>query len=450
MDDPIRRWLTRAGPSGPSSIQRGLEISRSHLQRWLAANRDQLVVHGRARATTYALARPIEGLLTPTPMYEVQADGGVEPILTLHPIEPFGFYVQAVSAAVSSGFFAIDPKGPDLPWFLHDLRPEGYLARAWVSAHADERYPTDLERWSSDEVLRFCAQHGTDLPGAFVVGPFARGRLRDRITPSIPEGDRATEYPRRATELLNALWPGGSTPGGEQPKFTVRVRERERSCIVKFSPPMHSAVGRRWADLLAVEHLVHELLPTFDPPIEAARSEIVDAGGRRFLEVQRFDRHGSRGRSGVLTLAALDVDGIGHELRSWSAITGALVDAHRIDPSTHERVAWLAAFGLLIANTDMHPGNFALRMQGSRLLGPAPVYDMLPMHFAPRFGELVDRPYDPHSERATWPPSAVRAARRLWMAVLGCPQISEGFKRLAANQLRSLPHIEDRCATPTL
>lgn len=401
-------------------------MSKSTLQRSLQRERDRILTVGRARATRYAARRQVDGVLTPIPIYEADPDGAIRHAMTLHPVEPFGFYVEGLVAEVDSGFESTGIDDPELPWFLVDARPQGFLGRAWARGHVDQGFGGDPERWTADQVLRFLTHYGSDLVGALVVGAFARDLLRHTLPGAV---DREA-YPELARKALSEV-PWGSSPGGEHPKFTVPGR------IVKFSPVIDEPSGQRWADLLAAEHLAHEVLRRHG--VDAARSAIVDADGRRFLEVERFDRHGPAGRSGVVSLAALDRTGIARELRRWSLGTAALVREGRLGAEEHARVEWLEAFGHLIANTDMHPGNLSFRMRGTRLTGLAPVYDMLPMYFAPRYGELPREGYDPAAEREAFPPSAIEAARALWEQVVASGAVSEDFERIAERQLRSLP-----------
>ncbi len=411
------------GPRSASELQRALSVSKSTLQR--ALSQAGLLTVGRARATRYAARRRVDGVHTPVPVYELDSAGASRLALTLHPVEPFGFYVEGHVPEVTSGFECTSPTDSDLPWFLADARPQGFLGRAWARVHADQGYPVDLERWTADQVLRFFAHYGVELSGAFVVGAFALDLLSGGPDRS-PTGDLPT---RAARALAEAPW--GSSPAGEQPKFA------EPGWIVKFSPTTDTPDGRRWADLLVAEHLVHEVLR--ERGVEAARSEVVDAGGRRFLRVERFDRHGERGRSGLVSLAALDPSGVARELRSWSVGTAALVRAGRLTAEDHARVGWLEAFGHLTANADMHPGNLSFRMRGTSLQGLAPVYDLLPMAFAPRHGELPSEPWVPSAHRSAFPPSAVEAARALWDRVVASRDVSDAFKRLAGRQLAVLP-----------
>ncbi len=74
-----------------------------------------------------------------------------------------------------------------------------------------------------------------------------------------------------------------------------------------------------------------------------------------------------------------------------------------------------ATFGQLIGNTDMHFGNLSFFVSSGGPLALTPVYDMLPMLYAPIGGdELPERRFEPPSPVAEnldiWPAIAARAA----------------------------------------
>ncbi len=228
---------------------------------------------------------------------------------------------------------------------------------------------------------------------------------------------------------------GGSSPGGEQPKLSLRAWDGDRpvTLMVKFTAPRDTRVGERWADLLAAEQVAHDVLRAVG--IDACVSRLVDVGERRFLLIERFDRHGGVGRSGVVSLRPLDRDGAAADLRRWSIVTAGLVAAGRLDPADHARVGWLEAFGHLIGNNDMHPGNLSLRLRGARVVGLAPVYDMLPMFHASRAsGEVRADLYDPRAAVDPVPASARTAAVCYWSRVTGHPGISAAYAAIARAQ----------------
>lgn len=118
------------------------------------------------------------------------------------------------------------------------------------------------------------------------------------------DSDRLARYPDMATHSKQGEAPGSA--GGEQPKFTAVIQrgaqpDTAEHVIVKFSPGVDSPSGRRWADMLICEHLTLEILAR--NRIGAAKTAILESGGRVFLEVVRFDRVGLKGRLPMATWA---------------------------------------------------------------------------------------------------------------------------------------------------
>jgi hypothetical protein len=430
--------LRRSGPATPRQLQTALGIPKSTMQRRVAVLGKELLVVGKARATQYAARRTITSAPSTIPIFEVDEKGDRRHLLTLHPVELWGHYVEAHAPDVVSGFVLPETAAAtDLPWFLSDATPSGFLGRLWVRAHTEHGFPPDLNRWSGDDTLRYALHYGTDLPGSLVVGHVAMERARmARHRPGIEASERTAIYPRLADQTIQGDI-AESSAGGEQAKFVALV-EGMGHRLVKFSPPMKTPTARRWADLLTSEHVAHEILR--EHGIESARSEVFDAGGRRFLDVERFDRHGRAGRSGLVSLLAFDELGVGSDLRSWSIVAGRLRHRGVLDATSVETAGWLESFGHLIANTDMHLANISLRVHGTTILGLAPVYDMVPMFHAPRAGgELVRALYDPRVERDSFPDTARSCARAFWDAVIDRGDVSRDFKTIARTQRDLVP-----------
>lgn len=114
-------------------------------------------------------------------------------------------------------------------------------------------------------------------------------------------------------------------------------------------------------------------------------------GAQRFLEVQRFDRLGARGRRALHSFAALDAEFVGSG-GNWPVIARALWKSGVITPQAFDTACLLWAFGTLIGNTDMHSGNLSCMSEGRRPYELAPAYDMTLRAFAPTAGGgLPDR-----------------------------------------------------------
>jgi hypothetical protein len=388
-------------------------------------------VAGKGRRTRYAARRAIPGVDTPVPVFELRP-AGEDPrrLGDLHPVAPGGF-VLVPAGGGESAFH------PDLPWFLHDLRPSGFLGRLVPRRYPELGLPPDIRLWSGDHVLAYATRHGWDLPGAFILGEGAyQAWAAQTEAPSnaVDEEERAAVYPRVAANVMG-FGAAGSSAAGEQPKFLATRRSGTGlvPVLVKFSPPVDSAAGMRVADLLVAEHLALETLRAEE--VEAPPSTVLTAAGRRFLEVERFDRGGTLHRLGLVSLQALDAAFEGSDQSSWSSSVGRLA-AHGLVPLEDlEKVRWLETFGRLIGNTDQHFGNLSFQLDGTRVTRLAPAYDVLPAHYSPRAGEVVDSPWPlptlgPSLARVA--AAAVDAAVAFWGLVAMDERVSPAFRMVAA------------------
>jgi hypothetical protein len=81
----------------------------------------------------------------------------------------------------------------------------------------------------------------------------------------------------------------------------------------------------------------------------ASPAQCFDVDGWRFLEVERFDRVGQRGRRGVLSLSALNSEYLGTPTPDCST---ALLRPPFFFAGDAKQLRWLDVFGQLIGNTD--------------------------------------------------------------------------------------------------
>jgi hypothetical protein len=206
--------------------------------------------------------------------------------------------------------------------------------------------------------------------------------------------------------------------------------------LVKFSPMTDESVGRRVADLLVAEQVALATVGGQGFMVPAA--SILDSGGRLFLEVERYDRDGISHRTGQVALEFLDAEFAGTDRIRWAASVEVLAARGVVPAGEVSRVRWLETFGRLIGNTDMHFGNLAFLLDGVRVTALAPVYDMLPMHYHPRQGEL---PRDDHvlpilgPQDADVARSALDAAIEFWSRLTEDSRVSESFRGIAARNL---------------
>ncbi len=366
--DRLRLSLAQ-GPLSARQLAEKLEVSQPTVSRSIAALGIEIVRIGAGRAIQYALRDSGRGI-EDVPVYRVAADGTIRRLGVLMPVRPDGFVMRRENGATLYS--------ESLPWWLLDMRPQGFLGRAYAEHHAAALgLPPRLTEWSETHVLRALVAHGENVVGNLLLGDISRDRFVDAAAPT--SVDRA-QYPSLAEAAERGEIPGSSA-GGEQPKF---VAFTDRHVLVKFSSVPDNPVSRRWCDLLAAEHLAAQVL--LGAGVPASISQLLDIDGRRFLEIERFDRLGSLGRRALHSLTSVEAEFVGNAASPWPTLVSTLADNGTVTAEAAAGASLLYAFGTLIGNTDMHNGNLSFVGEHGKPYQLAPAYDMLPMAFAPRSG----------------------------------------------------------------
>lgn len=433
--DSIRLKLSQ----GPLSVRQLIEkigVSQPTVSRALRAIGDEVVRFGAGTAIQYALRDTSRGL-PDIAIYRVNVEGKIRRLGTLIPVRPAGFVMRQENGVT------VHSEG--LPWWLLDMRPQGYLGRAYAARHgADLGLPSSVNEWTDTHALRALLVHGHDVVGNLLLGDIALDRFLS-APPTIPVStvDTAAHYAQLAEEAGRGETPGSSA-GGEQPKFAAFVNSSDgaRHVIVKFTEPVDGPMSERWRDLLLSEHLALETLR--ESNVAAANTRILDYGAQRFLEVERFDRVGASGRRAVISLGAFDAEFVGAGTGGWPHVAGRLAVSGEIreDAAAGARLLW--AFGTLIGNTDMHFGNLSFVSEHGRPYDIAPAYDMSPMCFAPRSsGGFLDT-IQSATIRSDVPKGTWRQAEQLARTFLCRLQRSNGFSDRFAPCVQALAtHIEE-------
>ena len=423
--DSIRLLLAQ-GPMAARQIVEKTGISQPTVSRALAALGDEVVRIGSGSAIHYALRNTARGFAS-APVFQVSDEGLIRALGTLVPVRPEGFVmVQADGVTLHSD---------GLPWWLFDMRPQGYLGRAYASTYAAGLgLPANPEHWSDTEVIRALLAHGQDAVGNLLIGGLARDRFIGMPAP-LP-ADRAADYPALARAAGAGELPGSSA-GGEQPKFCAYTERGH--VLVKFSAPDDNPVSERWRDLLLAEHLALSVL--------GVETEVFDFGSQRFLEVPRFDRVGQFGRIGVFSLRALDAEFVGDASAPWPSLVSRLAAGGHVDADAVAGAALRWAFGMLIGNTDMHAGNLSFTSRHGRPYQLAPAYDVLPMGFAPGSGGAIVNTLPPASLSASVDGETWREA--LHLAELFFAKISDcdGFSGSFTPSIEAIRHHIDEAAS---
>ena len=430
------------GPMTAQALAATAGVDRSRISRALASLGAPIIRLGVTRGVRFALRRRVRGLSDTFPLRRIDAQGRVHDWAELTALHG-GWRVTWASAtsvpAWSGRMLGLGGWSEGFPFFLGDVRPQGYLGRAVA-----RRLPavlglsSDPRDWGDDATLVFLASEGDDLPGDLIVGdaPLARHQARRFASiAGLAEVARAECYPALARET-QADGPVGSSVEGEQPKFLARLDRpagNAQPVIVKFTDTLTSPTGRRWADLLAAEAQALAILHAAGETDAAPR--IFDTAGRRFLELDRFDRVGPHGRRGVVTLRSLHEAFGSADTNDWVVAAAELLRDELIMPETLRSIRRRHAFGGLIGNTDMHFANLAFWFDDTVPFRLAPAYDMLPMQWAPAAGgELVPqtlhlRPPLPAHE-ADWLIAAGWAGE-FWSRVAADDRISVEFAERA-------------------
>ena len=335
-----------------------------------------------------------------------------------------------------------------LPWWLFDIRPQGYLGRAYNLQHGNRLgLPARLDDWHDHHVLRALILQGDNLPGNLLIGAAARDLFVNAPAPQpIALAGKAQAYAELATAAARGELPGSSA-GGEQPKFTTyaQLEDGAAHVIVKFTALTDTSVSERWRDLLLAEHTALHVLQ--DHGLAAAKSTLYTHGTQRFLEVRRFDREGELGRRALFSMAALDAEFVGSG-SNWPHVVRALAAGGIARHETVPNVETLWAFGTLIANTDMHGGNLSFMAEHGRPYQLAPAYDMTCMAFAPTAGgDLPQRELALTINRDV-PAAAWHQALEMAQDFLGRLQhgseVSEGFQPCLAMLATRLSEATER------
>jgi len=443
--DAILDQLRASGGVAPGGVLRAAvpEISQPTFSRIIQGLRDRIIVLGRGRGATYALLRNVRGMGSTFPIHVVDEHGQIRRAATLLAVGSSQYWVEME-----------DGRGrlyDDIPFFIQDMRPQGFIGRSFGTRYPDLDLPVRINDWNQDHVMTALLMHGEDCPGNLVIGEaslkhFIAGQERGT---AIPEAERASRYDAMATAAIDGQ-PVGSSAGGEQLKFTALLERSEapQAVIVKFSPLLTSASGRRWADLLICEELALQFARAAGIP--SSRAEVLVTAERAYLQVDRFDRIGANGRKGIVSLGALDDELFGERNTTYIEAADRLEHAGVVTHEECEQLRWIGIFGSLIANTDMHYGNVSLFFDLEMHYRLAPLYDMLPMLYAPQAEQIIARefaPGVPSSTAASQWKSASHTAATYWNAVATDDRISAEFRAIAAENHAKVANIAARLAT---
>lgn len=442
-----------AGPRTGLELERAMDISGPTLSRLMGQMGDKIDRVGAARSTRYGLRRSVRNLGDTWPIFVVGQDSQVRELGSLRALH--GAYRFLPASGLKGELLppcVSESASPRLPFFLMAARPGGYLGRYIARRFSEQsRAPKDVRDWADDDSLEYFITAGTDLPGNVLVGETAKAQAIQEMAAarsrrSVSLAQARARYP----DMIASAHEGesiGSSADGEQPKFLATVDGgvdgSHRSLIIKFSPPMNTATGRRWADLLVCEHLAATTINRAGGV--AAANEVFFDHGRCFLESERFDRTPELGRVGAVGLGVATYAAAGRGADDWGQAATLLEARGLLPASDAQAIRWARCFGNLIGNEDMHEANAALFWERASHFRFAPIYDMLPMLYRPNEqGEVVPRSFRPTTPDAdsnvVWP-GAAEAAGKFWKTVSNDQRVSLDMRQEAARNLAMVAHL---------
>lgn len=391
----------------------------------LAAGSDRIISYGAKLEKRYTLRTPSNGM-DEIPIYQVGESGTVSNFGKLLSVRNDRFVFEADRGAK----ILFD----GLPWFVYEIRPQGFLGKGFSAQNPELGLPASIIEWGDYEIVKALSSRGEDLPGNLIVGRESLDRhLR---------GTKITIAMRSDYQEMAALALSGdiaaSSAGGEQPKFPCF--NGDKHLIVKFSATLSLSDGaRRWGDLIVCEDVANKVLEQH--MVSVAQTTVFEGDNRIFLESERFDRT-LAGRKAVVSLSGLDSEFVGNG-SGWVRTVSELLKQKLVSADTLEKVRILNTFGQFIGNSDMHHGNLSFHANESYSnFSIAPVYDMVPMMFAPSSqGEISEKmlvaPTPTPDTMECW----VRAkdmAKTFWNEVLNHELISMSFKTIATSCLAEI------------
>lgn len=429
--------LLLQGPQSASQLRAALKVSQATFSR-LVATEAQIVQFAKARATRYALQRPVRGIAA-FPLRRINEQGQVQLFGQLIPCWPRGSCLVTLEEGRWQWF-------DGLPWYLTDLRAQGFLGRAWGRNIARQYdLPDDIRLWQEDDVLFALSLFVAEHAGGWLVGDASYQYWVHAAPPvAISEKEKLSRYAEFASHAL-AGEVIGSFAGGEQPKFTcfAQTATGDAHVLVKFTVRQTTPASLRWGDLLIAESIALDVLATAG--IAASNASVLIGEGRQvFLQAVRFDCVGVEGRRAIVSLEALQSE-FASAPGAWPKVVAALARQQQVDAETLSLTERIWAFGRLIANSDMHAGNLSFYFTPAPMK-LTPVYDMLPMAFAPASSgamreEAIDLTLDTQVGGDVWA-FAIPLADTFWRRVAEDARISEAFRQIARDMGGKLAHVQ--------
>ena len=245
--------LRDVSPPSIPELSRLLGVTRQTVHRLLdEIDPDVLFAAGSPRRTRYALRRSLRGTFGDLPLFAIDANGHGEQLGMLSLVGSDGSFLSLQKSVWPAPAESKEGWWQRLPYPIHAMRPAGYMGRRFARAeHALLDVSDNPDQWSDDDVVWVLSRRGDDVTGNLVLGVLAyEAWLRTTVAAASPLPSRqlARAYAKLADEAVAGAG-GGSSAGGEFPKFTT-MRDATGAVtshvLVKFSGASRMASEQRW------------------------------------------------------------------------------------------------------------------------------------------------------------------------------------------------------------
>ena len=151
----IQRAMRGAGAATSVELQQICGASQASVSRGLAPllAAGEVLKVGRGRSQAYVMPRRVQGATATgtIPIMKVDAAGRVSEFATMVPTVGGRTWVEEYEEPLTQ-------LHDGLPWFLADMRPQGFLGRALAHGRRDLGLAENPDHWSEDDVLRALQQ----------------------------------------------------------------------------------------------------------------------------------------------------------------------------------------------------------------------------------------------------------------------------------------------------
>ena len=186
------------GVCASTELQARLGLSQPTVSRALSAlvKQGRLLKVGAARSQQYLLPRHIEGVGSQIGIVRVDTQGRVSPFARMVALPGGRFWVKEADG--------LTQLHDGLPWFLDDMRPQGFMGQTFVQNHPELSLPADLRHWNDEHALKAMVLAGDDLPGNLIVGEQALARYLSEVRQTAVVQQPEMDYPRLAERAMQA------------------------------------------------------------------------------------------------------------------------------------------------------------------------------------------------------------------------------------------------------